>query len=43
MRFAAERRNLDDSIAELRQISDGNDDVLTEAAGITVGSWYAGE
>jgi hypothetical protein len=25
MRFAAERRNLDESIEELRQIADGND------------------
>jgi hypothetical protein len=41
MRYAAERRNLDESIAELRQIADGNADVLAEAAGITVGSWYA--
>jgi len=41
MRYAAERRSLDESIAELRRIADGNDDVLTEAAGITVGSWYA--
>jgi hypothetical protein len=41
MRYAAERRNLAESIAELRQIADGNDDVLAEAAGITVGSWYA--
>ena len=41
MRYAAERRDLAASIAELRQIADGNDDVLAEAAGITVGSWYA--
>jgi hypothetical protein len=41
MRYAAERRNLAESIAELRQIADGNDGVLAEAAGITVGSWYA--
>jgi hypothetical protein len=41
MRYAAERRNLAESITELRQIADGNDDVLAEAAGITVGSWYA--
>jgi hypothetical protein len=41
MRYAAERRNLADSIAELRQIADGNEAVLSEAAGITVGSWYA--
>ena len=41
MRNAAERRNLDESIEELRQIADGRDDVLAEAAGITAGSWYA--
>jgi hypothetical protein len=41
MRYAAERRNLDESIAELRQIAGGRDDVLAEAAGITAGSWYA--
>jgi hypothetical protein len=40
-RYAAERRNLAESIAELRQIADGNEAVLSEAAGITVGSWYA--
>jgi hypothetical protein len=41
MRYAAEQRDLAESIAELRQIADGNEDVLSEAAGITVGSWYA--
>jgi DNA-binding transcriptional MocR family regulator len=41
MRYAAERRNLDDSIAELRKIAGGRDDILAEAAGITAGSWYA--
>ena len=41
MRYAAERRDLADSIEELRQIADGNEAVLSEAAGITVGSWYA--
>ena len=41
MRYAAERRNLSESIAELQRIADGNDDVLAEAAGITAGSWYA--
>jgi hypothetical protein len=41
MRFAAEQRNLAESIAELRQIADGHDEVLAEAAGITAGSWYA--
>jgi hypothetical protein len=41
MRCAAERRDLAESIAELRQIADGHDEVLAEAAGITAGSWYA--
>ena len=41
MRYAAEQRNLAESIAELREIADGRDHVLAEAAGITAGSWYA--
>lgn len=41
MRYAAERRSLAESIAELREIACGRDDVLAEAAGITAGSWYA--
>jgi hypothetical protein len=41
MRYAAERRSLDESIEELREIADGRDHVLAEAAGITAGSWYA--
>jgi hypothetical protein len=41
MRYAAERRNLDDSIAELRKIAGGRDDILAEAAGIEAGAWYA--
>jgi hypothetical protein len=41
MRSAAERRSLDESIAELHEIADGDDEVLAEAAGITAGSWYA--
>jgi hypothetical protein len=41
MRYAAKRRNLDEAIEELRQIADGRDDILAEAAGITAGSWYA--
>jgi hypothetical protein len=41
MRYAAERRTLDESIEELRQIADGRNDILAEAAGITAGSWYA--
>jgi hypothetical protein len=41
MRYAAERRNLDEAIEELRQIAEGCNDILAEAAGITAGSWYA--
>jgi len=41
MRYAAERRNLDESIEELRQIADGRNDILAEVAGIEAGSWYA--
>jgi hypothetical protein len=41
MRYAAERRNLADAIAELRDIAGGRDDILAEAAGIQAGSWYA--
>jgi hypothetical protein len=41
MRYAAERRNLDEAIEELRQIADDRNDILAEAAGITAGSWYA--
>ena len=41
MRYAAERGNVAESVAELREIADGHDEVLAEAAGITAGSWYA--
>ena len=41
MRYATERRNLDESIEELRDIADGRNDILAPAAGITAGSWYA--
>jgi hypothetical protein len=41
IRYAAERRNLAESIAELREIADGRDHVLAEAADITAGTWYA--
>ena len=41
VRYAVERRNLDESIEELRQIADGRNDILAEAAGITAGFWYA--
>jgi hypothetical protein len=39
MRFAAEGRNLAESIAELREMAYGRDDILAEAAGITAGSY----
>jgi hypothetical protein len=41
MCYAAERRNLAESIEELRQIADGRDDILAKAAGIEAGAWYA--
>jgi hypothetical protein len=41
MRYAAERRNLDESIEELRRLADGRNDIRAEAAGIEAGSWYA--
>ena len=41
MRYAAERRNLDESIEELRPIADSRNDVLAEAAGLTAGAWSA--
>jgi hypothetical protein len=34
MRYATERRSLAESISELREIADGRDDILAEAAGI---------
>jgi hypothetical protein len=33
--------HLDEAIAELREIADGHDEVIAEAAGVTAGSWYA--
>jgi hypothetical protein len=41
MRYAAEKRDLAESIAELREIANGRDDILAEAAGIEAGYWYA--
>jgi hypothetical protein len=41
MRYAAERRNLDECIEELRDMANGRDDILAEAAGIEAGAWYA--
>jgi hypothetical protein len=43
MRYAAERRNLDESVEELRQIADSRNDILADAAGITAGFWYASQ
>jgi isocitrate dehydrogenase len=39
IRYAAEKRNPAESIAELREIANGHDDILAEAARITAGSW----
>jgi hypothetical protein len=41
MRYAAEKRGLAESIAELREMANGRNDILAEAAGIEAGSWYA--
>jgi hypothetical protein len=41
MRYEAEKRDLAESIAELRELADGHDEVLAETADITAGSWYA--
>jgi len=41
MRYAAEKCNLADSIAWLRDMAAGRDDVLATAAGIEAESWYA--
>jgi hypothetical protein len=42
MRYAAERRDLAESIAELREMAGGSrDDILAEAAGIEADSWVA--
>jgi hypothetical protein len=41
LRFAAEKRGLADSIADLREIAGGRDDVIAEVAGIEAGWWYA--
>jgi hypothetical protein len=34
MRYAAEKRNLAESIAELRDMANGRNDIVAEAAGI---------
>jgi hypothetical protein len=41
MRYAAEKRDLAESIAELPEMANGRDDILAEAAGIEAGSWFA--
>jgi hypothetical protein len=41
VRYAAEKRDLAESIAELREMANGRDDILAEAAGIEAGYWYA--
>jgi hypothetical protein len=41
LRCAAEKSNLAESIAELREMAAGRDDILAETAGIEAGSWYA--
>ena len=41
MRYAADRRGLAESIAELREMAGGRDDILAEPAGIEAGSWFA--
>ena len=41
MQYAAERREVAESVAELRELAGGRDHVLAEAAGITAGSWFA--
>ena len=41
IRYAAKKRNPAESIAGLREIANGHDDILAEAAGIAAGSWYA--
>jgi hypothetical protein len=41
LRYAAEKRDLAESIAELREIAGGRDDIVAETAGIEAGAWYA--
>lgn len=40
-RMAIERRSLAESIAELRRLAAGRDDVLAQTAGLTAGTWLA--
>jgi len=39
MRYAAGKRDLTESIAELREMAGGRDHVLADATGITAASW----
>ena len=41
MRYATEKRDLAESVAELREMANGRNDILAEAAGIQAGSWFA--
>jgi len=41
MRYAAEKRDLAESVAAIRELVGGLDHVLAEAGGITAGSWVA--
>lgn len=41
VRSAVEQWPLESSIAELRRISGGRDDLIAQAAGVTAGSWLA--
>ena len=41
MRYATEKRDLAESVAELREVANGRNDILAEAAGIQAGSWFA--
>jgi hypothetical protein len=41
VRYAAEKRDLAASIAELREMAGGRNDILAEAAGLTADAWYA--
>jgi hypothetical protein len=43
MRHAAERGSLDESMEKLRQIADGRNNILAEAAEIEAGAWYASQ
>ncbi len=40
-RAAVEHRSIAETLAELRTLAAGRDDVLAEAAGVTAGSWMA--